>query len=348
MYHVHDNIFTDAKGNVIIDFFTFLLHNLSGNTGNIIFITISALYLIKSKGPKLNKIFFLMLIQAATAIIMLFFVYFFKMDKVNYYMYKVTLFPFLTHTSYWYINAYIVYYMIHGFLNRFIDIIDKREHRMIVVLSLFYYMVLPMAFRWPLHNRSFVTNFIVVHFLVSYIDKYMKDFNFSKSTKVLSALYLFILIFVYCLDIVLNTYRFRGLMNRHVAMYYNLILVLLIVSLVFNKSNIKMKPSALIYTISSLSLYIYLIHYYTIPNEIGISADIFEKHVWKYLDGRYSYVIDRLLYFGAAVLYFFANVALAYIYRMLISPILNPLSDKIANIITKTWIKLEEKCDKNN
>ena len=349
MFHVYDGVFVNDKYNTIIDFFTFIFSYLSGNTGNVIFITISAYYLIKSKGPKLSKIIFLMLIQTITAIIMLIPISIYKIDNVNIYYLKRTLFPFFAGASYWYINAYIIYYMLHGHLNRLIENISKREHKIIVLLSLFYFMVLPMFFFRQLENLSYFTSFIVIHFLVSYIDKYMQNFDFKKSTIILSALYLLILIFVFLLDIVLKTNRFKLMMtlNMNITRFYNLLLVLLIVSLVFNTKNINMKPSAFIYNVSSLALWVYLIHCYEIP-KISITADIFEKNMWAFLDGRYSYVVDRLFYFGAAVLYFFINVVLAYIYKMIISPILNPISDKIANLISKTWLKLEEKYDKND
>ena len=347
MYHVHDNIFIIKNGNIIIDFFSFIFHYLSGNIGNLIFITISAYYLIKSKGPKLNKIIFLILIQTVTSIIMIIPIKIYKLDNISFYYLKSTFFPFFTGVSYWFINAYIIYYMIHGYLNRFIESISKKEHKTIVLLCLFYFMLLPLFFKGPLVNRSYFTSFIIIHFLVSYIDKYMQDFNFKKSTIILSLLYLLILIFVFLLDIVLKTDRFKHMMNLDQSRFYNLILVLSIVSLVFNKKNINMKPSAFIYTISSLSLCIYLIHYNQIPKK-AITADLFEKNMWAFLDGRYSYVVDRLIYFGAAVLYFLANVVLAYIYKMIIYPILNPLSDKIANKISKTWAEIEEKYDKND
>ena len=345
MFHIYDGIFIYDKYNNVIDFFTYIFKYLSGNTGNVIFITISAYYLIKSKGPRLDKIIFLMLIQTVTAIIMLIPISIYKLDNVNIYYLKRTLFPFFSGISYWYINAYIIYYMIHGYLNRLIESISKREHKIIVLLCLFYFMLLPIFFKNSLYNRSYFTSFIVIHFLVSYINKYMKNYNFKKSTIILSSLYLFIIICAFSLDIVLKTDRFKKMMNLDVTRFYNLILVLLIVSLVFNEKNINMKPNAFIYTISNLALWVYLIHDYSIP-KLAITADIFEKHIWGFLDGRYSYVVDRLIYFGAAVLYFFANVVIAYIYKMIILPILNPLSVKISNTISKTWLKLEEKYDR--
>ena len=173
----------------------------------------------------------------------------------------------------------------------------------------------------------------------------MKDFNFKKSTIMLSALYSFIIVLAYVVDIFLKTNKYKGKMNMYTSRFFNIFLVILIVSIVFNHKNIRIKQHSIISKIASLSLYIYLIHEYN-TSKIIITSDIFEKHMWGFLDGRYSYVVDRLIYFGAAVLYFFANVILAYIYKMIISPILNPLSVKISNIISKTWLKLEEKYDR--
>ena len=347
MFHIYDWLFINDKYNTIIDFLSYIFHYLSGNTGNLIFITISAYYLIKSKGPKLNKIIFLMLIQTVTAVLMLIVIQCFKIDMVNIHWLKRTLFPFFTGITYWYINAYIIYYALHGYLNRLIENINKNEHKMLIIEGMIYYMILPLFFKEQLLNLTTITNFILIHFIVAYVEKYMKDFNFKKSTIMLSALYSFIIVLAYVVDIFLKTNKYKGKMNMYTSRFFNIFLVILIVSIVFNHKNIRIKQHSIISKIASLSLYIYLIHEYN-TSKIIITSDIFEKHMWGFLDGRYSYAVDRLIYFGAAVLYFFANVILAYIYKMIISPILNPLSDKIANIISKTWLKLEEKYDKND
>ena len=108
MFHIYNGVFINDKYNTFIDFLTYIFYYLSGNTGNLIFITISAYYLIKSKGPKLNKIIFLMLIQTITAALMLIVIQCFKIDSVNIHWLKRTLFPFFAGETYWYINTYII------------------------------------------------------------------------------------------------------------------------------------------------------------------------------------------------------------------------------------------------
>ena len=118
-----------------------------------------------------------------------------------------------------------------------------------------------------------------------------------------------------------------------------------IVSLVFNEKNVIMKPNSIISIISSLSLYIYLIHCYETSRNV-ITAGVFENTVWPLIDGRFSYSLDRLVYFGLSVLYFLTNIPIAFIYKKLVEPILQPLSNKISDKLRSMWAKLEEKYDR--
>ena len=229
MYHVHQNLFMCYKYDSIYGFFAFIIIYCAGNIGNCIFITISAYYLIKSKGPKLNKIIFLLIIEIISAILMTGLTYIFKIERVNKRLLKGTLFPFYYGFNYWYINAYIVYYMIHGYLNRLIYNITKKEHRIFLFVGIMLCMVLPLGFksRNILNDLSFVTSFIIIHFLVSYIDKYKNNIDFRKYTKIFACLYLGFLILLYSLDIIFNTNNFKSLMSLdiRVTRFYNILLL---------------------------------------------------------------------------------------------------------------------------
>ena len=343
--HVYDLLFVNMEYNTIADYFTYMFYHLFGNTGNLIFITCSAFYLIKSKGPRLNKIIFLILIQIVTAALMLLVIHYLNIDIVNIHWLKRTLFPYLTGVTYWYINAYIIYYMIHGFLNVLIHNISKSEHKLFVIIGMIYFMILPVFFKGPWNNISAITNFVLIHFIVSYVDKYMKNFDFNKSTKIFGSLYFIILLAFIIIDIVLKINKYKYITQLHTWKYFNVVLVMFIVSLVFNEKNVIMKPNSIISIISSLSLYIYLIHCYETSRNV-ITAGVFENTVWPLIDGRFSYSLDRLVYFGLSVLYFLTNIPIAFIYKKLVEPILQPLSNKISDKLRSMWAKLEEKYDR--
>ena len=209
-----------------IDILYFIISGHFGNLGNCIFITISAFYLSKNRETKLNKIIFLLMIELIISLISLSISYIIKYP-ISKRDIAIGIAPFLVNNQgvFWFINAYILYYAIHELLNKLIDVISKREHLCICICLILLYTFIPM-FTHIIMPTSTLTSFIVIHFIISFFDKYISLFNNKKITSkiaIFSFLIYFIGIFASYFLVVLTKKKFFAVtMYVNITSFYNI------------------------------------------------------------------------------------------------------------------------------
>lgn len=128
---------------------------------------------------------------------------------------KIKNFMPIDYGTYWFINCYIILYLISPLLNRIIATCSKRQHLKIIVLLGFIFSIIPTLTHQEaissVYGRSTV-NFILLYFIGSYIAKYPIENEIKKISK--TALRT-ISIFGYILCAVLLTMCFS--MSRNLA-----------------------------------------------------------------------------------------------------------------------------------
>lgn len=83
------------------------------------------------------------------------------------------LFPFYT-IQYGFTSCFLLFYLFIPFLNKLIHALTEKEHLMLTILCLCIYTILP-SFAYVTVGYSYVTWFIVLYFIASYIRIYPKE-----------------------------------------------------------------------------------------------------------------------------------------------------------------------------
>lgn len=336
IHHVAEyvpNDFNNRIGDIII----FLFSGHMGNLGNCIFIVLSALYLVDSKKAKPEKAMYLILFETLSACIILG-IRIVIGRTIKFSDIKFAISPFLTNQYWWFVNSYIIYYLLHGFINTCIDNISKDMHFKFCFISLLLYTCLPVI----THNQlptSTVTSFIIIHIFISYIKKYdlAKVLSEKKVSVIFGILYFALLFLSYELDAITGTRFFSWRSNVSTTQFYNVILLLFITSLCFYR-NKSLWHNKSVNAIASLSLLLFIIHYN--PQSIFFVR----SKGWNFCNGLLNYNLDRIVHIAIGVLYYIFCVILAFIYKLMFDKTLNRFSkiivDKIDSFIMSIYKKL--------
>lgn len=163
----------------------------------------------------------------------------------------------LTIDNRWFINIYILLYLLHPYINKIISNINKKQYTMLIIICIFFFSIWSSILKPKgiLNLSSFVsdggygiTNFIMLYFIGAYIRLYYDDKKINK---------LILLIIYICLSL-LGTFIFYKFPN---AINYNFIINIInsvIVFLIFK--NITISKGKIISKFAECSLAIYIIH----------------------------------------------------------------------------------------
>lgn len=179
-----------------------------------------------------------------------------------------TFFPILS-TQYWYFTAYFCLFIFIPFINKFIEIIDKKTFKKLLLVLLTTFSVIGFAGRifgnlfWLNDGTSFLWIF-VLYFVGAYLKIYKDDFNkHSNNTHLL--LYFLSIVLTFAISCLLNVIKFKliGVKGNHGIMscIINPLIVFASIELFLFFSNLNItKFNKTIAKISTLSFGIYLIH----------------------------------------------------------------------------------------
>lgn len=169
-----------------------------------------------------------------------------------------SLFP-TTFANNWYITCYLIFYLIHPYLNLIINQMYKRELFIagLVMAGLYYGAGF---FYHSAFFRNNLSDFIVIYFVIAYIKKYHAKDCHKRNLNIILLLVTFFCNLV--LIVVTNELGLRLDLFQDKLIYWKISnpFILLMVISAFNLfNNVKVSNSVINY-ISKMSLYIYLIH----------------------------------------------------------------------------------------
>lgn len=185
-----------------------------------------------------------------------------------------SVFP-ITTNSYWFVNCYLLLYIISPFLNKLIKALDKKEFQKLIIILLIVFCVcpsiLPANFTLDKTAGYGIIWFIVLYFVGAYIRLHIK-INYDNHIN----------LFMYFLISIINCMIFFGInymsnviniQDFSIRLYnYNFITVFIatvFLFLYFKNLNIKnMKLNNLINKIAPLTFAVYIIHTQIVLNEV--------------------------------------------------------------------------------
>ena len=180
-----------------------------------------------------------------------------------------SLFPIIT-KEYWFINVYLVMYMLSPFLNKLISSMNKREYQKLLIILIICFSIisiLPDAYTLDSSHGYGIIWFVCLYLIAGYIRIYglPKKIKFNKNFYYLLIYFIFAIIVtigMLSLDFVGSHLGSETLMNKFIQ--YNNIFVLMesiALFMFFKQLNIKnTKIIKIVEFIAPLTLAVYLIH----------------------------------------------------------------------------------------
>ena len=234
---------------------------ICGALGNIMFFICSAWFLVNSKKMSLKKVVHMILDVWIINMIVLIALRSIGVqlqisDTVK------TFFP-TTFANNWYITCYLLFYMIHPFLNRMLDQMSINEHLAFATILFVIYFIIPVL---PLEEINlffanefviFLATYVIVSFIEIYKNEWTENLKFNECILFVSIISYVVLIL--CVDFLgLRTNYF---LNRLVRWNMNNSLFMFLIA--FSSFNIMKKKKFInrsINYLSSLSLLVYIFH----------------------------------------------------------------------------------------
>lgn len=234
---------------------------ICGALGNNMFFICSAWFLVNSKKMSLKKVVHMILDVWIINMIVLIALRSIGVqlqisDTVK------TFFP-TTFANNWYITCYLLFYMIHPFLNRMLDQMSINEHLAFATILFVIYFIIPVL---PLEEINlffanefviFLATYVIVNFIEIYKNEWTENLKFNECILFVSIISYVVLIL--CVDFLgLRTNYF---LNRLVRWNMNNSLFMFLIA--FSSFNIMKKKKFInrsINYLSSLSLLVYIFH----------------------------------------------------------------------------------------
>ena len=317
------NIYTPAHS---LQKFIIILFRDLGQLCNIIFVISSAWFLTKSTKVKKEKVSNMILTT-----LVLFYILGVSVSKSQ--LIRL-LFP-VSFKIYWFIQCYLLMYIIHPLLNKIIDNLNQKSHLRYNIIFIILYMIIDFVFKDLYYNTRLV-GFIGIYFVTAYFKKYMS--NTIKNKKFIAITFL---LGIFGWIGISGTINIMGLHYGSFSdkmQYFNHILNpfywLIAFSLFFIFKQINFTNKFINY-ISSLTLLIYLLH-----------ANPFIQYYFKYI--MYNKIYKTFTYehillwivLWAVTLFILSTIA-AIIFDKVLRPIIQKISQIILWLLKKIYVKIE-------
>lgn len=254
-----------------------------GKIGVNLFIMISGYFLIDSKSVNIKKVLKLLLQMLFYSLIIL--IIFGGFNGVTFSIGDLFNHV-LAYPIWWFAKAYLVLYLIHPYINKFLNILQKKEYQRLIIFSTILWSVIPTLTTIPFDSGSLIW-FIYIYSLGFYLKKYPIKFNLSPKKYIFISIILFILTFM--LVIVFKIIGTRiSLVSKYSGSLFNIdkITTLLISLFLFmGFSSLRIKYNKFINIVSSSTFGIYLLH----------ECDYVRVYLWQTLFKNASYSDTLLL-----------------------------------------------------
>lgn len=155
-------------------------------------------------------------------------------------------------TNMWFINIYLVMYILHPYFNKLIKSINKKQHMYLIIILIFFFCIWPsLSYLKPnwftlvmVKDYGYgIINFFMLYSISSYIKIYYDDYKITILPILIGVSMLIITAFTKC----------------YIYNYFPIIYMSLLIFIIFKNIKIN-KYSKIIYMLSSCSLAVYLIH----------------------------------------------------------------------------------------
>lgn len=314
-----------------IQIFVLNILRYGGGYGNIIFIICSAYFMIGNTKYNTKKIFKMWL---QTYIISMIFLSVFLMFGVDISLKNIikSFAPFIFENN-WFIVCYVMLYALHPYLNLIIDKISKKTHfRICMVLIILYSFI-----QFILKDRFYfngIIGFVYIYFIIAYMKKYMHKYQNSMK---MNLYVLFISIGLMLGLLAITNYaglhlNFLGNKMQYYQNFSNPFIILTCISL-FNICHSFNFKNQLINKISSVSLFIYIIH----------ENLLFREYLRPTLVSNFYSLTKNYLVcvFVFSFILFIVSAVLSFIYRWCEDKFLNKFYDFIYDKLKKVYIRIE-------
>ena len=302
----------------VANYFLQFIRNYFGQAGNLIFIICSAYFLVDSRGVKSNKAIKILL--DSTFISVLIYLGFllggreFSLEECV----RQLLPDFFENM--WFVPIYVLFYMIHPFLNAAIRGVSERTLLTFCVIVFVFYGFGGLFFDWNL-GMSNLAWFVIVYLIVAYFKLYQSDFCNNKKVNA------WVFVFSAVLFVALATANYCLHWNVILPLFYSPVFFPLIFS-GFNLLRMANFHSKTVNYVASCSLYFYCIH------ENVLVRDVLRVDFYNYfmsLNPQVAAVYPFLCF----VVWLVGGYALSLLYKVLFAPLADFLSRKLAKVFDK-------------
>lgn len=307
-----------------------------GSIGNCIFIICSSYFLLDSSKVNKKKILRLVIDSFIISVSIFLVILIFGNYNISLTETIKSFFP-ITFNVNWFLTCYILFYMIHPFLNNIIEKLDKRKLLIVNIVLILLYSILN-TIKADLFYYNSLIGFIVIYFIMAYMKKYMKNFSADKKINIVLCCLAFV-----CLVVTIIIINFIGLKIDILANKLQIMndftnpLIIIVSFTLFNIFKQKEIYNKVINYLSSLSLLIYLIH----GNQFVVGY--LKGSYFDYILSHFGYNNITLYVLNLTLIYLLGSISLSIIYKHLIQTNLQKVIDKLYIFLRNTYLKIEKK-----
>ena len=325
-----------ATATTDLDVLLLALFRICGALGNNMFFICSAWFLVNSKKMSLKKV--IRMILDVWIINMIVFwglhaigIQFQVSDTVR------TFFP-TTFANNWYITCYLLFYLIHPFLNRMLEQLNISEHFALTSFLFMIYFIIPVL---PLEEINlffanelviFLATYVIVSFIKTYKNEWTENLKLNKGI-------LFVSIVSYVVLILSVDYlglRTNYFLNRLIRWNMNNSLFMFLIA--FSSFNMMKKKKFINRTknyFSSLSLLVYIFH-----ENLAFRRyfrPVIEFSILRRFGIEHAFICAVFMAVSLAILSFIISA----IYKIFFTKTVSKLSSIISQNIQTLWKKYE-------
>lgn len=325
-----------ATATTDLDVLLLALFRICGALGNNMFFICSAWFLVNSKKMSLKKVIHMVLDVWIINMIVFWGLHaigiqFQISDTVR------TFFP-TTFANNWYITCYLLFYLIHPFLNRMLEQLNISENFALTSFLFMIYFIIPVL---PLEEINlffanelviFLATYVIVSFIKTYKNEWTENLKLNKGI-------LFVSIVSYVVLILSVDYlglRTNYFLNRLVRWNMNNSLFMFLIA--FSSFNMMKKKKFINRTInyfSSLSLLVYIFH-----ENLAFRRyfrPVIEFSILRRFGIEHAFICAVFMAVSLAILSFIISA----IYKIFFTKIVSKLSSIISQNIQTLWKKYE-------
>lgn len=307
-----------------------------GQVGNTIFIICSSWFLIDNNKIKGKKIFNIIADSLFISILVWILFLIFGNYPIST---KETIKIFLptTFKINWFVTCYLLFYILHPFLNLIINKLNQKQLLKINLILIFYLII--NIFQQGLLYYNDLVGFSVIYFIISYEKKYKSNFirNIKLNKIVLASSTILIMISIILINFIGLKIDSLNNLLMHFCIFINPLVIISAISL-FNFIISKEKyHNNIINYLSGLSLLIYMFHDNYLIREY-LKGSYF---TFIYTNFGYKYIVLYCIFLAILMIIF--SISFSIIYKQLLQKIVHKLSDKVYNILEKVEDKIIKK-----